>query len=74
MAEKIEIEIFIVMNEDGEYAVGISEEDAADNFDHNIGGAIRRFAKIKAKMTPATIAEAAVDIPDDAAQIDAQAA
>ena len=77
MTDKMECEIFIVMDDCGNYAVGATADEVNEVFDRDIGGSVRRTAKIIAKMAPAVLSEATVDIPDEAGstdQVEAEAA
>ena len=60
------IEVWIVMNEDGDYEVGKDVDDAAEQFDDNLTGSLRRIVKINVNMTPPQVREANVAVPDDA--------
>lgn len=68
MPEKKTCEIYLAINEDGDYEVGDIDETAVDRLGENYGGYARRFVKIVVKITPPTIAEAEVDVPDDAGE------
>lgn len=72
MTEKIEIEVWIIMDEDGDYAVGGDRDEAIENFDNNIGGSgPRRVVKRTMLMTPPAVEEGPeIDIPDNAGEIE----
>jgi hypothetical protein len=65
---KTTAEIYIAMNEDGDFEVGINEEEASERLMEHAGGQMIRIVKIAAKMTPPAITEAAVDVPDEAGE------
>jgi hypothetical protein len=67
--DRIEIEIVICMNEDGDFTVGTDESDTATELADNYGGVCMRAVKLKARMAPPQVTEAEVDIPDDAGAI-----
>jgi hypothetical protein len=68
MTDKHKIEVWIAMNEDGDYVVGTDENEASERFDEQIGGFARRVAKLNVKMAPPVIEEIEVDIPDTAGE------
>jgi hypothetical protein len=79
MNEKVSIEIWIVMDADGDFAVDGDESVAKDLFDENIGGSgPRRIVKLKVLMSPPAVEDGpTVDIPDSAGittHIEAEAA
>jgi hypothetical protein len=79
MNEKVSIEIWIVMDADGDFAVDGDEGVAKDLFDENIGGSgPRRIVKLKVLMSPPAVEDGPeVDIPDSAGattHIEAEAA
>lgn len=65
---KIIAEIYIAMNECGDYEVGISSEEASDRLIDNGGSEMIRIVKIAAKMTPPAIAETTIDVSDEAGE------
>ena len=66
MTDKILVEFYIAMNEEGEFEVGTTEEEASQRLVENTSGYSCRIVKINAKMAPPALTEAEVDIPDDA--------
>lgn len=79
MTEKKEIEIFIVMDSDGDYAASADPDGAVEAFAAAIGGhAVRRMVKIKVCMSPPAIEDGpTMEIPDAAGidlQVDGEAA
>ena len=69
MADKIQIEIWIVMNEDGEYTAATDQDVAREEFDENCGGSARRVVKLNVWMTPPSVIEAEVTVDDDAGSV-----
>ena len=69
------IEIFVAMNEDGDYETGIDDSDARDRLEENWGGASVRIVKLKVTMSPPQVIEGpTVTVPDDAGKtIEAEA-
>jgi hypothetical protein len=60
-------EVYIAMNEEGEYEVGTTEEEAGERLMDNHGGYMSRIVRLPVRMTPPKAMEApAVDIPDEA--------
>jgi hypothetical protein len=62
------IEVWIAMNESGEYEVGPDEDAAIERFDDSIGGSMRRLVRLKVAMTPPAVTEVDVSVPDEAGQ------
>jgi hypothetical protein len=63
------IEVWIVMNEDGEYEVGKDEDDAVERFEDDVGGSFRRVVKINVTMGPPEPQVANVTIPGETGTI-----
>lgn len=59
-------EVFIAMNEDGDYVVVADESDALTKLGEDVGGYQGRVVKITVKMMPPKLTEAEVTVPDDA--------
>ena len=76
MIRKIEIEIVVVMDADGDYVVGVDQDQAQEMFDNDIGGnGPRRVIKLKVLMAPPKYEEGpTVNVPDTAGIIEAAAA
>lgn len=72
MPEKINIEVWVVMDEDGYYAVGCDRDEAIENFENQIGGGgPRRVVKRVMRMAPPVVEEGPeIDIPDNAGEIE----
>jgi hypothetical protein len=66
MTDKILVEFYIAMNEEGEFEVGTTEEEASQRLVENTSGYCCRIVQINAKIAPPTLIEADVDIPDEA--------
>ena len=58
----------MVIDSNGDYAVGVDYDEATQLFDDNIGGnGARRVIKLNVRASlPEEIEECAVDVPDDA--------
>ena len=65
-----EIEVFIAMNEDGDYEVGTEAELARDLLSENAGGYACRIVKLVVQMSPPAYEEpaAAITIADTAGE------
>jgi hypothetical protein len=70
---KIDVELYIAMNEDGGWIVTNDESDTIGTLAENEGGNLARVVKVTVKMTPPTLDEATVDIPDSAGSVEATA-
>jgi hypothetical protein len=66
MSNKVTCEIFVAMHEDGGWIVTNDESDAASKLFEDEGGYHCRVVKIIVKMAPPVMAEATVEVPDDA--------
>jgi hypothetical protein len=68
MAEKIEVEVFVAINEDGDWAADSEAEVARDQMFENFGGYACRIVKLKLLVTPPSFEEpiATIDVPDEA--------
>jgi hypothetical protein len=65
---KIRCEIFIAMNEDGEYIVHTDESEVLNKLGEDEGGYQARVVKITVKMAPPQMTEAEVEVPDEAGE------
>lgn len=63
---KVNCEIFIAMNEDGDWIVTNDDSDALNQLSNDAGGYQARVVKITVTMSPPVMAEAEVAIPDEA--------
>jgi hypothetical protein len=64
--KKINCEIYLAMNEDGGWIVTNDEGEALSALAENEGGWLARVVKVTVKMAPPVMAEATVDVPDEA--------
>jgi hypothetical protein len=62
---QVTCEIFLAMNEDGDWIVETDESEALSKLAEDAGGYQARVIKITVKMSPPVMAEAEVTIPDD---------
>lgn len=69
MADKIQIEIWVVMNEDGEYTAASEQSTAVEEFEENFSGAARRLVKLNVWIAPPDVIEAEVTVADDAGTV-----
>jgi hypothetical protein len=66
MSDPVEVKIYIVMNEDGDYEAHSELETAVSNLADNSGGEIIRTVCITTTMSPPTMVEVqAPAIPDE---------
>lgn len=71
MAEKQEIWIYFMMDADGDYAAGLSEDEVEKNFEDRIGAPTLpvRITRIKVRMAIPEVEEGfTIDIPDAAGE------
>jgi hypothetical protein len=61
-------EIFIAMNEDGDWIVETDESDALNKLSEDAGGYHARVVKLTVTMSPPKMTEAKVVVPDEAGQ------
>lgn len=66
--KQVEIELFIAMNEEGDWIVETDESEALSNLAENQGGYHGRVVKLKVKMTPPKCAEIEVAVPEEAGE------
>jgi len=64
--EKTTVEIFIAMNEDGDFVVVKEESEAMEQIYSDCGGYIARVVKITVKMAPPVITVVEAVVPDEA--------
>ena len=62
------IEVWIAMNEDGDYEVAKDEDDVVDLWNENVGGLSRRLVKLRVTMSAPVVTEADVNVPKEAGQ------
>jgi hypothetical protein len=65
MPEKIEVELFLAIDEDGNVEIATEADEACENLGVNWRNRRCRVIKIKAKVAPPVIEEVALDIPDE---------
>lgn len=69
MAEKVEVDVYVAMNEEGGYAVDTTAEDAAQTCADQCGGNQIRTVKLVVTMTPPEeMPEVEVEVPDEAGE------
>jgi hypothetical protein len=73
MVKLIDCEIWLAMNEDGDWIVTNCEDEAAERLTEDVGGYHARIVKVVVKMSPPAAAEATVTVPDDAGELQAVA-
>jgi hypothetical protein len=54
------------MNEDGDWIVTTDDTEALTKLGEDMGGLLCRIVKVAVKMTPPVMAEATVDVPNEA--------
>lgn len=67
----IDCEIYLAMNEDGDWIVTDEETEALNVLSDARGGSLARVVKVTVKMTPPVMAEATVTVPDDVGTVEA---
>lgn len=72
MADKIDCELWIAMNEGGDWIVISDESEALSELGEQQGGYQARVVKITVKMSPPVMSEAEVTVPDEAGSVTAQ--
>jgi hypothetical protein len=66
---KTACEIWIAINEDGDYAVhAAGPGEATEQLSEDFGGASVRVVKITAKIAPPVITETEIDVADEAGE------
>lgn len=65
MTDKLEITIFVAMNENGEWTVASDDSEAVDQLSEH-GCSQCRTIKLTVKMAPPTLEEIEVTVPDTA--------
>jgi hypothetical protein len=68
MTDKKTCEIYVAMNEDGDWIVETDESEALSKLAEDCGGYHARVVKLTVKMAPPKMAEAVVEVPDEAGQ------
>lgn len=65
MPKPQEIEVFVAMNEDGDFSASDSAETAREKLAEDFGGELCRIVKLNVKMAPPVIVEANVTVADE---------
>jgi hypothetical protein len=68
MTDKVTCEIYIAMNEDGDWVVSTDESEALTDLTSDAGGYEARIVKLTVKMAPPVMIEAEVEVPDEAGE------
>lgn len=68
MTDKVTCEIFLAMNEEGEWIVTDLEEHALEKLAEDMGGYHARVVKLTVKMSPPVMSEATITVPDEAGE------
>jgi len=63
-----EIEVWIAMNEAGDYEVGCDEDSAIERWDETCPGIARRVVQLRVTMSAPDVPPIDVNVPDDAGQ------
>lgn len=71
MSEPTTAEIYLVMDPDGDYAVGVDFDEATANYNEMYGSpGPLRIVRLTARMTPPCVEDGpAVDVPDAAGDV-----
>jgi hypothetical protein len=62
------IDVWIAMNEDGEYEVAKDEDEVVELWDDNVGGLARRIVRLRVTMSAPAVADVEAYVPDEAGQ------
>ncbi len=62
---RIPLEVWVAVNEKGDYEVGTTEEQAATRSTENQDGCHCRIVKLVVLVTPPATTEVAIEVPDD---------
>jgi hypothetical protein len=57
-------ELYLAMNEDGDYEVGLTDEEAKDRLTDNIGGYCCRIFKVNFEANPPAYVEVDIDLKE----------
>jgi hexokinase len=66
--EKTTVEIFIAMNENGDFIMIKEESEALEILALDCGGYHARVVKVTVKMAPPVMTETEVEVPDEAGE------
>jgi hypothetical protein len=65
-AKFVEVEAWVIVDEDGDYRVGITADDAEEAYDSDVGGGTalaRRVFCVKLKVPVPKVVELVADVP-----------
>lgn len=62
----IDVELFVAMNEEGDWVVVTDESQALTELGEQQGGYHARVVKVTVKMRPPVMTETAIEVPDEA--------
>lgn len=62
---KVKCEVWVAVNEDGDFVVVQDESEALPTLQENVGGYAARVVKITAMIEPPVVAETTIDVPDE---------
>jgi hypothetical protein len=68
MADKVSCEVFIAMNEEGDWVVTNDESEALSKLAEEMGGYHGRVVKVTIRMAPPVMTETECDVPDEAGE------
>lgn len=61
----IACEIFVAMNENGEWIMTNDSAEAVERLKEDMGGELARVVKVTINMSPPEMPESSIDIPDN---------
>lgn len=70
MSEKKTCEIYLAINEEGDYSVHVDADGVAEQMNEDCGGACRRVIKLIVNVTPPTLDEVEIDVIETAGAIE----
>jgi hypothetical protein len=68
MTDKITCEIFLAVNEDGDWIVANDESEALQKLGEDAGGYQARVVKVIVKVAPPVMTEVAIEVADEAGE------
>lgn len=68
MSKLIDVELYLAMNEDGDWIVTADETEALSKLGEDCGGYQGRVVKVTVKMRPPVMTEASITVADEAGQ------
>lgn len=66
MTKKIEVELFIAINEDGDWVVNSDESEVLGQLAEDCGGYQAKVVKVKLSIAPPVMEEVQADVPESA--------